>query len=92
MRCRICRGPITLFLNKKDKQGNTVSTPAGEAKGFAKFVKDNFQRHKRDNMTAAQVMRILSVEYAKQKGQPAEETAASIASRVETLTLDESSN
>lgn len=92
LRCRICRGPITLFLNKKDKQGNTVSTPAGEAKGFAKFVKDNFQRHKRDNMTAAQVMRILSVEYAKQKGQPAEETAASIASRVETLTLDESSN
>ncbi|XP_032581937.1 uncharacterized protein LOC6616035 isoform X1 [Drosophila sechellia] len=92
LRCRICRGPITLFLNKKDKQGNTVSTPAGEAKGFAKFVKDNFQKHKRDNMTAAQVMRILSVEYAKQKGQPAEETAASIASRVETLTLDESSN
>ncbi|EDX00938.2 uncharacterized protein LOC6523958 [Drosophila yakuba] len=92
LRCRICRGPITLFLNKKDKQGNTVSTPAGEAKGFAKFVKDNFQKHKRDNMTATQVMRILSVEYAKQKGQPAEETAASIASRVETLTLDEEFN
>ncbi|XP_026837990.1 uncharacterized protein LOC6555709 isoform X2 [Drosophila erecta] len=89
LRCRICRGPITLFLNKKDKHGNTVSTPAGEAKGFAKFVKDNFQKHKRDNMTAAQVMRILSVEYAKHKGQPAAETAASIASRVETLTLDD---
>jgi len=89
LRCRICRGPITLFLNKKDKQGNTVSTPAGEAKGFAKFVKDNFQKHKRENLTAAQVMRILSVEYAKQKGQPAGETAASIASQVETLTLDD---
>nr|XP_017006652.2 uncharacterized protein LOC108063890 isoform X1 [Drosophila takahashii] len=89
LRCRICRGPITLFLNKKDKQGNTVSTPAGEAKGFAKFVKDNFQKHKRENMTAAQVMRVLSVEYAKQKGQPAGEAAASIASRVETLTLDD---
>ncbi|XP_016948764.1 germ cell nuclear acidic protein isoform X1 [Drosophila biarmipes] len=89
LRCRICRGPITLFLNKKDKQGNTVSTPAGEAKGFAKFVKDNFQKHKQDNLTAAQVMRILSVEYAKQKGQSAGETAASIASQVETLTLDD---
>ncbi|XP_017055050.1 uncharacterized protein LOC108097331 isoform X2 [Drosophila ficusphila] len=89
LRCRICRGPITLFLNKKDKQGNTVSTPAGEAKGFAKFVKDNFQKHKRDNMTAAQVMRILSVEYAKQKGNSAEGVAASIANGVETLTLDD---
>ncbi|XP_016982504.1 uncharacterized protein LOC108046995 isoform X2 [Drosophila rhopaloa] len=89
LRCRICRGPITLFLNKKDKQGNTVSTPAGEAKGFAKFVKENFQKHKRENMTAAQVMRILSVEYAKQKVQPTGETAASIASRVETLTLSD---
>ncbi|KAH8236046.1 hypothetical protein KR038_011324 [Drosophila bunnanda] len=94
LRCRLCRGPITLLLNKKDKQGNTVSTPAGEAKGFAKFVKDNFQKFKQDHLTAAQVMRLLSVEYAKQKegDQPAKEAAsaaASIASRVETLTLDD---
>ncbi|KAH8315102.1 hypothetical protein KR059_008522 [Drosophila kikkawai] len=85
LRCRLCRGPITLLLNKKDKQGNTVSTPAGEAKGFAKFVKDNFQKFKQDHLTAAQVMRLLGVEYAKQK----EGEAASIASRVQTLTLDD---
>ncbi|XP_020806197.1 uncharacterized protein LOC110182493 isoform X1 [Drosophila serrata] len=94
LRCRRCRGPITLLLNKKDKQGNTVSTPAGQAKGFAKFVKENFKKFKQDHLTAAQVMRLLSVEYAKQKegDQPAKEAAtaaASIASHVETLTLDD---
>lgn len=89
LRCRLCRGPITLLLNKKDKQGNVVSTPAGEAKGFAKFVKDNFKKFKQDHLTAAQVMRVLSVEYAKQKDQPAAEAAASIANRVHTLTLDD---
>ncbi|XP_070132624.1 germ cell nuclear acidic protein isoform X2 [Drosophila bipectinata] len=90
LRCRLCRGPITLFLNKKDKQGNTISTPAGEAKGFAKFVKDNFNKFKRDELTAAEVMRLLSVEYAKQKDtKTTGETAASIAGRVEVLTLDD---
>ncbi|KAH8314963.1 hypothetical protein KR074_005938 [Drosophila pseudoananassae] len=90
LRCRLCRGPITLFLNKKDKQGNIISTPAGEAKGFAKFVKDNFNKFKKDDLTAAQVMRLLSVEYAKQKDtQTTGETAASIAGRVEVLTLDD---
>ncbi|KAH8289108.1 hypothetical protein KR054_000555 [Drosophila jambulina] len=98
LRCRLCRGPITLLLNKKDKQGNTVSTPAGEAKGFAKFVKENFQKFKQDHLTAAQVMRLLGVEYAKQKEgggggglQPTKEAAAaaSIVSRVQTLSLDD---
>lgn len=83
-----------LLLNKKDKSGNIVPTPVREATGFAKFVKDNFQKHKRDNLTAAQVMRILSAEYAKEKGKgqltKKEEAAAQafIVDRVETLTLD----
>ncbi|XP_017065913.1 uncharacterized protein LOC108104387 isoform X2 [Drosophila eugracilis] len=89
IRCSICRGPITLFLNKKDKQGNTVCTPVGEAKGFAKFVKDNFQKYKQDNMKADQVMRILSVEYAKQKNKGTGENAASIATQVETMVLND---
>ncbi|KAH8246726.1 hypothetical protein KR032_002958 [Drosophila birchii] len=98
LRCRLCRGPITLLLNKKDKQGNTVSTPAGEAKGFAKFVKDNFQKFKQDHLTAAQVMRLLGVEYAKQKNdgdRATKETkssavaASAIASRMQTLSLDD---
>ncbi|EDW65153.1 germ cell nuclear acidic protein [Drosophila virilis] len=94
LRCRICRGPIMLLLNKKDKSGNIVPTPVREATGFAKFVKDNFQKHKRDNLTAAQVMRILSAEYAKEKGKgqltKTDEAAAQdfIVERVETLTLD----
>ncbi|XP_064556741.1 germ cell nuclear acidic protein [Drosophila montana] len=94
LRCRICRGPIMLLLNKKDKSGNIVPTPVREATGFAKFVKDNFQKHKRDNLTAAQVMRILGAEYAKEKGKgqltKTDEAAAQafIVDRVETLTLD----
>ncbi|KAH8420155.1 hypothetical protein KR009_006407 [Drosophila setifemur] len=90
LRCRLCRGPITLFLNKKDKQGNTISTPAGEAKGFAKFVKDNFQKYKKEHMNAAQVMKLLGLEYAKQKDPKSSgEAAALIAGQVETLTLDD---
>ncbi|XP_052856271.1 germ cell nuclear acidic protein isoform X1 [Drosophila gunungcola] len=89
LRCSTCRGPITLFLNKKDKQGNIVSKPAGEAKGFAKFVKDNFKKHKRENMTAAQVMRVLSVEFAKEKGQPTGETTASIATQLAPIIVDD---
>ncbi|KAH8281227.1 hypothetical protein KR018_000136 [Drosophila ironensis] len=90
LRCSRCRGPITIILNKKDKQGNIVSTPAGQAKGFAKFVKENFHRFKKDNLTAAQVMPLLSEEYAKQKaGKAAAEIPASIANKVQDLTLDE---
>ncbi|XP_034490288.1 acidic repeat-containing protein [Drosophila innubila] len=91
LRCRRCSGPITLQLNKKDKQGNVVATPVREATGFAKYVKDNFKKHKRDNLTAAQVMRILSVEYAKEKNadqnsnKEAAESQTAIANRVEAL-------
>ncbi|KAM8720349.1 hypothetical protein ACLKA7_006400 [Drosophila subpalustris] len=95
LRCRKCSGPITLQLNKKDKQGNVVATPVREATGFAKYVKDNFKKHKRDNLTAAQVMRILSAEYAKEKNKDQgskaesdESQASSIAKRVEILTID----
>ncbi|XP_001354739.2 uncharacterized protein Gcna [Drosophila pseudoobscura] len=85
LRCRLCRGPITLFLNKKDKLGNTVSKPAGEAKGFAKFVKDNFKKYKQGNVPHKEVMSLLSAEYAKQKGDKDKEPMASIV----TLTLDD---
>lgn len=93
LRCRLCRGPIVLLLNKKNKVGDIVATPVREATGFAKYVKDNFQKHKRDNLTAAQVMRILSAEYAKEKGKGHttnmdEAAAQAIAKQVETLILD----
>ncbi|KAH8414695.1 hypothetical protein KR215_000120 [Drosophila sulfurigaster] len=96
IRCRLCSGPIQLFLNKKDKEGNVQLQPVREAAGFAKFVKEQFKKHKRPDLTAAQVMRILSVEYAKQKEQhnkaasgAAAATDDLIASQVETLALDD---
>ncbi|XP_062138352.1 germ cell nuclear acidic protein isoform X2 [Drosophila sulfurigaster albostrigata] len=96
IRCRLCSGPIQLFLNKKDKEGNVQLQPVREAAGFAKFVKEQFKKHKRPDLTAAQVMRILSVEYAKQKEQhnkaatgAAAATDDLIANQVETLALDD---
>jgi len=89
LRCRKCAGPVTLHLNKKDKQGNIVATPVRQATGFAKYVKDNFKKHKRDNLTAAEVMRILSVEYAKEKNKIQGSNAESaIANQVETLVIN----
>ncbi|KAH8397794.1 hypothetical protein KR222_001786 [Zaprionus bogoriensis] len=94
LRCSSCRGSIVLLLNKKDKSGNVVPTPVREATGFAKFVKENYQKYKRDNLTAPQVMRILSSEYAKLRGkaEPSEAKQAEISrllDQVETLNLDE---
>ncbi|SPP78426.1 uncharacterized protein LOC117580732 isoform X1 [Drosophila guanche] len=85
LRCRKCQGKITLLLNKKDKHGNIVSQPAGEAKGFAKFVKDNFKKYKQANVPHKEVMTLLSAAYAKQKDQEEKQTTASLA----TLTLDD---
>ncbi|EDV95266.1 uncharacterized protein LOC6569447 [Drosophila grimshawi] len=92
LRCSICCGHVIVLLNRKDKSGNIVPTPVREATGFAKFVKENFHKYKRPNLTAPQVMRILSAEYAKvkPKGQLAKkDEVATIVSQVETLTLDD---
>ncbi|KAH8387218.1 hypothetical protein KR093_005635, partial [Drosophila rubida] len=95
IRCRVCMGPIQLFINKKDKQGNTKMQPVREATGFAKFVKENFKQHKRPDLTAAQVMRILGAEYAKHKEQQNQATTGEasatdlIADQVETLAIND---
>lgn len=47
--------------------GVIEQTPVRPPVGFAKFVKDNFQKYNRDNLGAANVMRILGAEYAKKK-------------------------
>ncbi|XP_033150349.1 uncharacterized protein LOC108604974 [Drosophila busckii] len=67
LRCSLCAGSIAVFLNKKDKQGNVVHTPLREATGFAKFVKDNYQRFKQTGTPAPKIMSALSAEYARQK-------------------------
>ncbi|XP_017871435.1 PREDICTED: protein phosphatase 1 regulatory subunit 12A isoform X2 [Drosophila arizonae] len=67
LRCRFCLTPIDLYINKKNKMGVIEQTPVRPPMGFAKFVKDNFQKYNRDNLGAANVMRILGAEYAKKK-------------------------
>lgn len=65
IRCSICKGPIELFLNKKDKNGQVVMTPVSkDVKGFAKFVQMNFKDVKQPTMSHKEVMQILSARYA----------------------------
>lgn len=74
-----------------------MPTPVREATGFAKFVKENFAKYKRDDLKAAEVMRILGAEYAKLKETGAfsenekVETVSSLLDNVETLTIDDES-
>lgn len=65
IRCRVCRGTIELFLNKKNKEGDVVMTPVSkDVKGFPKFVKINYKEVKRPNMTHKEVMQVLSQRFA----------------------------
>lgn len=64
IRCRFCRGKITILLNKKDKDGNIKATPVKEAVGFAKFVKEQYKHVKKPQMKHADVMKALSANFA----------------------------
>lgn len=67
IRCSYCHGAIEVYLNKKDKDGNTMMTPVKEATGFAKFVKDKYKEFKRPDLKHADVMKLLSNEFAAMK-------------------------
>ncbi|KAM7357156.1 germ cell nuclear acidic peptidase isoform 2-T2 [Cochliomyia hominivorax] len=67
IRCSYCHGAIEIFLNKKDKDGNIMPTPVKEPTGFAKFVKDNYKKFKRDDLKHADIMKLLSAEFASLK-------------------------
>lgn len=64
IRCRLCHGAIQILLNKKDKDGNIKATPAKAATGFAKFVKDHYKTVKTPQMKHADVMKVLSANFA----------------------------
>lgn len=44
-----------------------MPTPVKEPTGFAKFVKDNYKKFKRDDLKHADVMKLLSSEFASLK-------------------------
>lgn len=65
IRCSICKGAIELFVNKKDKEGNSVMelVLAKEVRGFPKFVQLKYKNVKRPDMTHKEAMQLLSSEF-----------------------------
>ncbi|XP_037936379.1 putative uncharacterized protein DDB_G0282133 [Teleopsis dalmanni] len=64
IRCSYCHGAIEIFLNKKDKFGNIVPTPVKTPTGFAKFVQENYKQYKQPQLKHADIMKLLSNEFA----------------------------
>lgn len=67
IRCRFCHGDIEILLNKKTKTGEVVKTPVRAASGFALYVKENYKRLKQPQLKHADVMKLLSVNFADMK-------------------------
>ncbi|OWR41061.1 metabotropic glutamate receptor 4 6 7 8 [Danaus plexippus plexippus] len=67
--CGYCRGTFEIIINKKNKDGVVVSTPArkGGPNDFALFVKENYGSHKKNGKTHAEVMRVLGEEFSARK-------------------------
>lgn len=65
IRCRFCKKPIQILLNRKDKDGNVVHTPVRKATGFARFVKEQYKNVKQgNNLKHADVMKALSENFS----------------------------
>ncbi|XP_065092304.1 germ cell nuclear acidic protein-like isoform X2 [Ochlerotatus camptorhynchus] len=64
IRCAYCHGQIELFLNKKNKNGETIATPVKKAKGFAAFVKETYKQVRKNESNHAATMRILGEKFA----------------------------
>lgn len=67
IRCRFCHGDIEILLNKKTKTGEVVKTPLRAASGFALYVKENYKRLKQPQLKHADVMKLLSQNFADMK-------------------------
>ncbi|XP_026317265.1 HMG box-containing protein C19G7.04-like [Hyposmocoma kahamanoa] len=67
--CGYCRGTFEIIINKKNKDGLIVSTPArkGEMNDFAKYVKENYSTTKVATKTHAQVMKLLGEQFSAKK-------------------------
>lgn len=64
IRCSYCYGSISIYLNKKQKNGIVTLQPIREASGFAKFVKEKYKDFKEPGVTHAEVMRLISTAFA----------------------------
>lgn len=51
-------------MNKKNKDGDTVATPAKKGKGFAAFVKEKYKQVRQNENSHAETMKILGEKFA----------------------------
>ncbi|CAF4902689.1 unnamed protein product [Pieris macdunnoughi] len=67
--CGYCRGTFEIIVNKKNKDGVVVSTPArsGNTNEFALYVKENYGSIKKSGQTHAQVMKLLGEQFSVKK-------------------------
>ncbi|KAG4076536.1 hypothetical protein HA402_011352 [Bradysia odoriphaga] len=65
IRCAKCHGPIEIFLNKTDENGQVILVTPKEPSMFAKYVKEKYKLHKVSGVTHADVMKILSNNFGK---------------------------
>ncbi|XP_068624777.1 uncharacterized protein [Battus philenor] len=73
--CGYCRGKFEVIVNKKNKDGVIVSTPArkGGLNEFALYVKENYGTLKNGTRTHGQVMKLLGEQFSARKKKPMEE-------------------
>ncbi|KAM3957283.1 uncharacterized protein ACR2FA_008707 [Aphomia sociella] len=67
--CGYCRGTFDLIVNKKNKDGVVVSTPArkGGANDFALYVKENYGQLKDGTRSHGEVMKMLGEQFSAKK-------------------------
>lgn len=63
IRCSYCHGSISVYLNKKQKDGRIVPTPSRAPSGFAKFVKEKYKEFKEPGIKHAEVMKLISAAF-----------------------------
>ncbi|CAH2060906.1 unnamed protein product, partial [Iphiclides podalirius] len=75
--CGYCRGTFEVIVNKKNKDGVVVSTPArkGAVNEFALYVKENYASLKDGTRSHAQVMKQLGEQFSARKKKPAVDVA-----------------
>ncbi|CAK1595508.1 unnamed protein product [Parnassius mnemosyne] len=73
--CGYCRGTFEVIVNKKNKDGFVVSTPArkGGLNKFALYVKENYGSLKDGTRTHAEVMKLLGEQFSARKKTPCED-------------------
>ncbi|XP_041984235.1 uncharacterized protein LOC121736850 [Aricia agestis] len=81
--CGYCHGTFEVIVNKKNKDGVVVSTPArkGGMNEFAQYVKENYSSLKDGSKTHAQVMKLLGEQFSAKKNKNMDSPVSEIVTR-----------